>query len=85
MSKKPRPKKMTSLRARYDGQGYQATVHRQMPDGSWAVEKMSCLCSEKAEEDVKFLLAEIDRLQEYIEHLQQHHMPCEGCVEYVTP
>ena len=81
----PQPKKLKSLRARYDAPAYAATVHRRKPDGTWRVEKLSCLCSERATADVHFLLAEVDRLGKYIKHLEEHHVTCECCVEFVTP
>ena len=81
----PRPKKLKSLRARYDAPTYKATIHRLGADGEWIVEDMYCLCSQKAKEDVDALLAEVDRLNRFIDHLRNHHVLCEECVEYVTP
>jgi hypothetical protein len=85
VSKQPRPKKLKALRQRYSGVTYSASVHRQDEEGNWIVEKISCLCSDKAEKDVKHLLSEIDRLEELIAHLLKHHVPCEECIEYLTP
>ena len=81
----PRPKRMKSLRARYAGQTYRATIHRRGANGQWTVEEISCPCSQKAKQDVDVLLDEIDRLTRLTEHLLQHHIPCEECIEYVTP
>lgn len=85
MSKQPRPKRLKALRQRYSGVTYSASVHRQDKDGNWIVEKLSCPCSDRAQEDVQELLAEIDRLEELIKHLLEHHVPCESCIEYLTP
>lgn len=85
MNKQPKPKRLKALRQRYSGVMYSATVHRQDKDGNWIVEKLSCPCSDKAQADVQELLAEIDRLEELTKHLLEHHVPCESCIEYVTP